>query len=57
MHARNEPPPPDTAQYEAWASRARRLADEATTDAARALHIGIAEEYEAKAARSAALPA
>ncbi|MDH7974365.1 hypothetical protein QH494_19420 [Sphingomonas sp. AR_OL41] len=53
MRARTEAPPPDKAQYEAWARRARALADEATTGAARAIHIAIAEDYEAKAARSA----
>jgi hypothetical protein len=41
---------PDKAQYEAWARRARDLASRATTDTARALHVAIAEDYEAKAA-------
>ncbi|MDB5575522.1 MAG: hypothetical protein JWR80_698 [Bradyrhizobium sp.] len=36
--------------YVKWAARARRQAEEATTDAARAIHLGIAEEYERKAA-------
>jgi len=40
---------PDTQQYVAWAARARRQADEATTDTARAIHLGIAEDYERKA--------
>jgi hypothetical protein len=37
-------------QYEAWAARARRQADEATTETARTIHLGIAEEYERKVA-------
>ncbi|MEG3147561.1 hypothetical protein U1839_23160 [Sphingomonas sp. RT2P30] len=53
MRTRTEPPPPDKAQYEAWARRARTLAAEATTETARAIHIAIAEDYEAKVARSA----
>lgn len=40
---------PDTRQYIAWAARARRQANEATTDTARAIHLGIAEDYERKA--------
>jgi hypothetical protein len=40
---------PDTQQYVAWAARARRQANEATTDTARAIHLGIAEDYERKA--------
>ena len=43
---------PDKAQYLAWAAKARGQADDATTPAARALHLGIAVEYEAKAARA-----
>lgn len=53
MQARTEPPTLDRAQYESWARRARNLAAEATTDTARMIHITIAEDYEAKAARSA----
>lgn len=53
MRASTERPPPDRAQYESWARRARVLAAEATTDTARMIHIIIAEDYEAKAARSA----
>ena len=41
---------PDKAQYLAWAAKARGQADDATTPAARALHLGIAAEYAAKAA-------
>nr|WP_299852446.1 hypothetical protein [Sphingomonas bacterium] len=37
-------------QYLAWAARARQQADEATTAAARAIHLEIARDYEAKAA-------
>lgn len=36
-------------QCRIWAERARRQAEEATTPTARAIHIAIAEEYEAKA--------
>jgi hypothetical protein len=43
---------PDKAQYIAWAAKARGQADDATTPAARALHLGIAAEYEAKAAEA-----
>lgn len=42
---------PDKAQYLAWAAKARAQAEDATTPAARALHLEIAADYEAKAAR------
>jgi hypothetical protein len=41
---------PDKAQYLAWAAKARAQADDATTPAARGLHLEIAADYEAKAA-------
>ena len=44
---------PSREQYAAWAERARRQAGEATTDMARALHLEIAREYEAKVAATA----
>lgn len=40
----------DRPPYEVWAARARRQAGEATTATARAIHLGIAEEYDGKAA-------
>ena len=40
---------PDIQQYAVWALRARRQASEATTASARAIHLGIAEDYERKA--------
>jgi hypothetical protein len=43
---------PDKAQYDTWARRARALADAATTDTARSIHVSIAEDYEAKAAKA-----
>jgi hypothetical protein len=43
------PKVPDKAQYLDWAAKARGQADDATTPAARALHLGIAADYEAKA--------
>jgi hypothetical protein len=36
--------------YLKWAARARRQAEEATTETARRIHLDIAREYEAKAA-------
>ncbi len=42
-------PPPTREQYLAWAARARRQADEASTSTARAIHLEIARDYEAKA--------
>jgi hypothetical protein len=47
---------PDKEQYLAWAAKARGQADDATTPAARALHLEIAADYEAKAARTDAAP-
>lgn len=44
------PKNPDKKQYLAWAEKARGQAEDATTPAARALHLTIAAEYEAKAA-------
>ena len=38
-------------QYVAWADRARAQASEATTEVARAIHLDIARDYDAKAAR------
>jgi len=50
------PKSPDKAQYLAWAAKARGQAEDATTPAARALHLGIAADYEAKAAGAADAP-
>ena len=44
------PKKPDKKQYLAWAEKARGQAEDATTPAARALHLTIAAEYETKAA-------
>lgn len=41
---------PDKMQYLTWAAKARGQAEEATTPAARALHLSIAADYDAKAA-------
>jgi hypothetical protein len=43
---------PDKTQYLAWAAKARGQAEDATTPAARALHLTIAAEYETKAAEA-----
>ena len=47
---------PDKTQYLAWAAKARGQADDATTPAARALHLSIAADYEAKAAAADEAP-
>ncbi len=44
---------PSREQYAVWAARARRQAGEATTDMARALHLEIARDYDAKAEAAA----
>jgi len=43
---------PGRAQPLAWAERARRQPDQATTDAARAIHLTLAQDYEARAAEA-----
>lgn len=45
-------PTPSKEQYLAWADKARRQAEDATTQAARAIHLEIAADYDAKAARA-----
>jgi len=45
-------PAPTIEQIVKLAARARKLASEATTETARALHVALAEEYEAKAAQA-----
>lgn len=41
---------PDKTQYLDWAAKARGQADDATTSAARAIHLELAADYDAKAA-------
>ncbi|MEG3143879.1 hypothetical protein U1839_04370 [Sphingomonas sp. RT2P30] len=43
---------PSKDQYIAWAARARRQARDASTEIARAIHIQVAREFEAKVARA-----
>ena len=43
---------PGKAEYLAWAARARAQAAEATVPTAQAIHLGLAREYEEKAAKA-----
>jgi hypothetical protein len=48
---------PSKAHYIAWAARARQQARGAPTEIARAIHIQIAREFEAKVARASPVEA